>query len=136
MLVSDLLHMHSSDAVAEREYRTKSRSRPAFGGVDMDTVQSVYARKAQHIAENPIYHQLDEHIRSGNIDPVLLTQRSGMETVAEGHHRIVRAHQLGVERLPVSHDWDSQRHRDDWDVDASPVDIDSVAADYWKNRGA
>lgn len=130
MPVSDLLHTQSNDARVYKEYRPEL-------GIKETTVQSTYARRAQSIAEHPDYQKLDEPIRSGSIDPVLLTTDSrNNRVVVEGHHRIVRAHQLGVDRLPVSFDPGSQRHRDDWDVDEPPADIDSVAASYWKNRGA
>jgi hypothetical protein len=110
MPVAALLDLHSQDALAERHY------------VDIDAVhgdhtrvRDVEAAKADYIAANPRYQELDEPIRSGSIDPVLLHRTdSGENEVLEGHRRITRAHQLGVERLPVSYDPGSQAHMWEW----------------------
>lgn len=129
MPVSDLLHTQSTDALIDRERAT---------GIDFDkiprdsrtTVAATYNARAAHMAENPAHwRQLDEPIRQGSIDPVVLSSDG---SVAEGHHRIVRAHQLGVDRLPVTHDWiDSQRHEEQW----KNPDLDAAIASYHQNRG-
>lgn len=125
MSVSALLDTPSMDAMAA--VRGGMRNRDTWQlheHGDDTTVRAVYDRKASHIAERagrgepgyPDYTQLDAHIRSGSIDPVLLQRTSsGMTEISEGHHRIVRAHQLGVSHLPVSYDPGSQTHRYDWD---------------------
>lgn len=120
MSVSDLMNTHSADAL-------RARRGDAFDAGDSRVIEhdnntrmrDVYPRKAAHFTD-PDYPEfagapLDEHIRSGSIDPVLLQRASTGETeISEGHHRIARAHQLGVQRLPVSYDPGSQVHRDAW----------------------
>ena len=128
MSVSDLLHMQSNDAKVYKEYH------PEYG-IKETTVQATYSRRAQHIAEDPgLFHQLDEPIRRGTIDPVQLYHDSETNEpgVFEGHHRIVRAHQLGVDKLPVSYSEDSQVHHDKW-LDQQ---TESSFNQYWAHRGA
>jgi hypothetical protein len=102
-----------------------TRSRDARNYGEGRLVADVYDRKAKHIAAGmsgrasdwPDYSQLDEHIRSGTIDPVILQRTpDNDDQVIDGNHRIVRAHQLGVGRLPVSYDPGAQVHYDEWDV--------------------
>lgn len=127
MPVSDLLHMQSNDARIYKEYH------PEYGIKDT-TVQATYSRRAEHIAEDPaLFHQLDEPIKNGTIDPVHLIHDEGTHepVVFEGHHRIVRAHQLGVGKLPVSYSQDSQTHDDEWLDKQSNSAFDA----YWTNRG-
>lgn len=113
MPVSDLVNMHSSDALAERMYKDTY----AVHG-EHTRVSDVLPAKARHIDDSPeIYGHLDEPIKSGTIDPVLLHRLdSGEDEVLEGHHRIARARQLGVDRLPVSYDgYETQKHDVEWD---------------------
>jgi hypothetical protein len=128
MPVSELLNMHSTEAL--RSYKQRMMSQPP-GPPDSPQngpwehngetlVSSVYDRKARDINTRPeLYSQLDQHLRNGTIDPVLLEgpNTRGITAVNEGHHRIIRAHQIGVEKLPVSFKADSQAHRNDWDDD-------------------
>lgn len=109
MAVSKLLDMHSNDALAERMYTDEDAVHDDHTRVrDLEKAKSAYL-------EDPRYRELDEPIRSGSIDPVLLhTMDSGEDEVLEGHRRIARAHQLGVEKLPVSHDPASQSHFYEW----------------------
>lgn len=110
--VTDLLNTRSRDA---RKY-----------GLGR-TVNDVYARKAGHIAsgikgdqDHPDYSKLDEPIRNGTVDPVMLDRTdTGDDRVIDGTHRIVRAHQLGVAQLPVSYDWDTQKHDRSWAIPES-----------------
>lgn len=120
MRVEDLLNLHSNEALRRKQHF--SGDRYATHGDDT-TVGTVYDRKAAEMAQNPAaWHLLDEPIRNGTIDPVLLETSSGGHTVVtEGQHRIVRAHQLGVAHLPVSYDPASQAHRYDWD-EPEPLD--------------
>jgi hypothetical protein len=119
MSVGDLLGLHSNEALS----RKRHLGDPQAEHGDDTRVSTVYDRKAAEIAKNPAaWGQLDEPIRSGSIDPVLLSQSgSGHTVVIEGQHRIVRAHQLGVTHLPVSYDPGSQEHRYDWE-DPEPLD--------------
>lgn len=122
MPVADLMNTFSHDALGMKRHDV----REAGGDPSMVShgegtrMRDVYARKAGHIAEgandeHADYKDLDPHLRSGNIDPVLLTTTSqGHDEIIEGHHRIARAHQLGVQRLPVSRDPESQHHSLDW----------------------
>jgi hypothetical protein len=114
MAVADLMDTHSRDALALRPHEGKWWEQPH--GADT-TMRAVYDRKAARMTgDGGGYSKLDEPIRSGTIDPVLLGDTSRGETeIVEGHHRIARAHQLGVERLPVSRDPNSQVHYLDWD---------------------
>lgn len=149
MPVSDLLHMQSTDALINREYETKVHYNK-IPRDDRTTVQALYSQKAAHIAENPTFwHGLDEPIRKGTIDPVVLShEKAGLpDSVAEGHHRIVRAHQLGVQRLPVTHDWTDQPHEEGWKNDQADDDmrragmlgvndhLDNAVSAYHQNRG-
>ena len=123
--VSELLGMHSTEALAKHKL-AQMRKPPGLPGSpengpwehgEHTRVRTLYDEKARGIAAEPeLYHQLDEPIRNGTIDPVVLERdRQGNQAVYEGHHRIVRAHQLGVERLPVSNSFESQQHYNDWD---------------------
>lgn len=124
MDVRELLNTQSSDALIDKQRKDPK----AVAGPDT-TVRAVYADRARHMAENPArYGQLDEHLRSGTIDPVWMAGGA----VYEGHHRIVRAHQLGVQRLPVSASEDSQAHLTEW----LWPEIDKAVDDYHRNRGA
>lgn len=113
MGVEDLLDLHSNEALRRERHRT---GHPVEHS-DATKVRTVYDRKAGEMAQNePAWSALDEPIRKGTIDPVLLEKSpSGHTVVSEGHHRIVRARQLGVTHLPVSYDPGSQAHRDDWE---------------------
>lgn len=113
MSVEDLLELHSNEALTRKRH---FGDRYAEHGDDTK-VRTVYDRKAADIASNPAaWGQLDEPIRNGTIDPVLLELKgSGHTVVTEGQHRIVRAHQLGVSHLPVSYRPDSQEHRYEWE---------------------
>jgi hypothetical protein len=148
MGVEELLNTHSTEAL-RRHRQLMLQQPPAPPGSpqngpwehgDHTTVRSRYAAKAADIADHSdAYHRLDEHLRSGSIDPVLL-ERDSNDTVAvsEGHHRIVRAHQLGVKKLPVSYDPASQRHDVDWDAEDPPDAEDhlgNAVNAYWGNRG-
>lgn len=119
MSVEDLLALHSNEALA----RKRHFGDPHAEHGDDTRVSTVYDRKAAEMARNPAaWGQLDEPIRNGTIDPVLLMQTgSGHTVVTEGQHRIVRAHQLGVTHLPVSYDPGSQVHRYDWE-EPEPLD--------------
>jgi hypothetical protein len=119
MPVSDLLHMQSNDARGYQKYHPEL-------GIKETTVESTYAQRAQHMADSPgLYHELDEHLRSGDIDPVLVLPdpKTGVDVVHEGHHRIVRAHQLHVAKLPVSHDEGSQPHAAEWKIHQADEEI-------------
>jgi len=119
MSVEDLLGLHSDEAL--RLWRRRwGDSRLGHG--TGTTVRDIYDRKAAEMARNePAWSRLDEPIRTGTIDPVLLEKSgSGHTVVNEGGHRIVRAHQLGVSHLPVSWDPGSQLHRYDWE-DPEPL---------------
>jgi hypothetical protein len=113
MSVEDLLNLHSEEALQNERAWTGDHKQ---GHSDATRVRSVYHSKADEMAQYPEhFSQLDGPIRSGSIDPVLLSRGHGGQTVVgEGQHRIIRAHQLGVTHLPVSHDPASQRHRDEW----------------------
>jgi hypothetical protein len=80
------------------------------------SVRGKYALKAADLIEyQHAYCQIDGPLLQGTIDPVLLgTDGSGATIVLDGLHRIVRAHQLGISRLPVSYDEASQVHLDNW----------------------
>lgn len=102
MAVADLLTFASSDAYP-------------YG-----TVQDVMKRKTQDILDDPVWHQLDQALLDGTIDPVgLITDpETGGYKVNNGHHRIARAVMLGVELLPVvnaaeENVWE-QPHTDAW----------------------
>jgi hypothetical protein len=125
MSVEDLLSLHSNEALTRKRH---FGDRYAEHGDDT-RVSTVYNRKAADIASNPeAWGQLDEPIRNGTIDPVLLSRSgSGHTVVTEGQHRIVRAHQLGVTHLPVSYDPGSQEHRYTWD-DPEPLEERTAAA--------
>jgi 8-oxo-dGTP diphosphatase len=126
MSVGDLLGLHSDEAL--RRQRALSGNQ-YLGHSDATRVGTLYDRKAAELAGNPAWQALDEPIRSGTIDPVLLARTgSGHTVVSEGGHRIVRAHQLGVSHLPVSWDPGSQAHRDDWD-DPGPMQHQAAAED-------
>jgi hypothetical protein len=119
MSVEDLLGLHSDEAL--RLWRRRwGDSRLGHG--TGTTVRDIYDRKAAEMARNePAWSRLDEPLRTGTIDPVLLEKSgSGHTVVNEGGHRIVRAHQLGVSHLPVSWDPGSQLHRYDWE-DPEPL---------------
>lgn len=122
MPVADLMNTYSHDALGMKRHDVR-----AAGG-DPSTVshgegtrmRDIYPLKAKHIAagaddEHPDYKDLDPHLRSGSIDPILLGKTSGGDDeIIEGQHRIARAYQLGVQRLPVSRDPESQSHQFDW----------------------
>lgn len=140
MAVHELLQAQSNDALQDKQRRLAAAppKRPSYAeykanpsimdepdsGPGPDTtVQAVYDKKARDVTEHPMYHRLDEPLRNGTIDPIVL---DGNGAVYEGHHRIIRAHQLGVERLPVArvgstpgdHSvWDTQTHQEAWDRD-------------------
>jgi hypothetical protein len=99
-LVSDLLNMYSAESLRK--------------GVRNDSAKviAIYDLKAEDIKDYPVYAQLDEHLRNGTIDPVLISAKN---EIIDGLHRIVRAHQIGVTHLPVSYDWESQEHLLEWD---------------------
>jgi hypothetical protein len=127
MSVEDLLGLHSNEALRRKQHFSGDR----YAGHGDDTrVSTVYDRKAAEMGKNPgAWGELDEPIRNGSIDPVLLETSSGGHTVvSEGQHRIVRAHQLGVTHLPVSYDPGSQEHRYDWD-EPEPLDEHTAARD-------
>jgi hypothetical protein len=125
MRVEDLLDMQSTEAL--RHHRRKMLQQPYHEDGSPNNgpwehgnhtrVRTLYDRKAGQMAQHEhAWSELDEPIRSGGIDPVLLEGHgAGGTAVSEGHHRIIRAHQLGVATLPVSRDPGSQRHRDDWE---------------------
>ena len=124
MPVSDLLNMHSNEAM--RIHTRKMQARPPGTGHDGPYVHgdhtklsTLYDRKARDISDEPeLYHQLDEPIKRGDIDPVMIqTHRApGGEEIYEGAHRIVRAHQLGVPQLPVTRGGiDTQAHYNEWE---------------------
>lgn len=116
MSVEDLLGLHSDEALFHERNWTGNHSL-IHGDSDATRVRSLYDAKADEMRQHPEHWgQLDEPIRNGSIDPVLLSRSStGHTVVSEGGHRIIRAHQLGVSHLPVSWDPASQAHRDDWD---------------------
>lgn len=115
MPVSDLMDMQSLDALGMKRHQMGEAAKP---GPDT-TMRDIYPLKVSHIESGESHiADLDEHIKSGSIDPVLLATTSGGEDqIIEGQHRIARAHQLGVEKLPYSRDPASQAHRMDWDDD-------------------
>ena len=122
MSIEDLLGLHSDEALR----RERHRAGKPVGHSDATRVRTLYDRKAAEMASSPAWQQLDEPIRSGTIDPVLLAGTgSGHTVVSEGGHRIVRAHQLGVSHLPVSWDPGSQAHRYDWD-EPEPMQHEAV----------
>jgi hypothetical protein len=124
MSVEDLLDLHSDEALFHERNWTGNRY---AGHSDATRVRTMYDSKAEEMDQNPEeWHQLDEPIRAGTIDPVLLAKASsGHTVVSEGAHRIVRAHQLRVSHLPVSWDPGSQAHRGDWD-DPEPMQHQAV----------
>jgi hypothetical protein len=70
MSVEDLLGLHSNEALARKRHFTDPRAEHG----DDTRVSTVYDRKAAEMARNPAaWGQLDEPIRNGTIDPVLLT---------------------------------------------------------------
>jgi len=125
--VGELLDMHSNEAL-RRQRRTEG---PLATWSERTRVRSLYDRKAAEMAANePAWSALDEPIRSGTIDPVLLEwSPTGHQVVSEGGHRIVRAHQLGVSHLPVSFDPGSQAHRYDWEEPEPLPGKEGVLAD-------
>ena len=125
MNVDDLLDLHSNEALRRERHRTGE----PVGHSDATKVHTLYDRKAAEMAKNePAWSQLDEPIRNGTIDPVLLEGSSdGRTVVSEGQHRIIRAHQLGVTHLPVSYDPGSQAHRYEWD-DPEPLEPKEAAS--------
>jgi hypothetical protein len=121
--------MSAHDNLNGRQFRpvadlldTRSRDARKLGAGRL--VRDVYERKAAHIASgmsgdqrHPNFAELDEPIRSGSVDPVMLGRsEGGHDQVLDGNHRIIRAHQLGVDRLPVSYDWDTQKNARPWAI--------------------
>lgn len=127
MPVSDLLKMHSHEAM--RIHQRKMMAQPPgppgapqngpYEHGDHTRLSTLYERKARDIADEPeLYHQLDEPIKHGDIDPVMIQPHhaSGGEEIYEGAHRVVRAHQLGVQQIPVTRGGiDTQKHYDTWE---------------------
>lgn len=104
MPVADLLRMPSYEALNNQRARQGGRGGNIMHS-ESTTVMSQYPRKAVDISSFPErYSHLDEPIRSGTIDPVMIAHdpEQHMDEVFEGNHRIVRAHQLGVSHLPVT----------------------------------
>ena len=113
--------MQSNDALMAKQRSMLSKSPSPdenFGPGPETTVQAVYSARAAHMrSDRSLYKHLDGPIKSGTIDPVMISPQSkdGPEQVYEGHHRIVRAHQLGVSRLPVTFGGEeTQGNRDSW----------------------
>lgn len=127
MPVADLMKMHSQEALRIHRNRMMaqppgpSTNGPYFHGRHT-RLETLYDRKAADFADKPgLYRKLDEPIRSGTIDPVMIqptrnTKSGKGEEVYEGAHRIIRAHQLGVGQLPVTRGGhETQKHYDEWD---------------------
>lgn len=120
MPVSDLMNTYSHDALGAARHKVFNNGGDpkAVTYGEGTRMRDIYARKAANISGSERYQKLDDPIRSGTIDPVLLNKTdSGENEILEGHHRIARAHQLGVEKLPVTYDYTSQKHLMDWDED-------------------
>jgi hypothetical protein len=123
MPVVDLMNMHSAEALRADRQRAAGRPNDPWPEHSVKTRfrnHDLFVRKASEMDSNTHYHELDEPIRKGTIDPVMIqpNRQSNVDEIYEGHHRIVRAHQLGVQQLPVTRGGvDTQKHYNDWDAD-------------------
>lgn len=95
---ADLLKAQSLDAQSAKVSQEVGSPIRGYRGPNTD-VNSIYERKAQNIAADlGSYRKLDKPLREGTIDPVILDENGA---VYEGHHRIVRADQIRVGKLPT-----------------------------------